>query len=136
MAGQFNSWNGGEPNNANGSENYGMLWSGNNWNDGNGAGFGEYLVEFGGMPGDDFSAVPHAVADATVTTDVLMAGAGTSASPYLVVDQTDFSGLSTCSGAGVYFKQTADIATDDSFTGLGINEFSGHYDGDGCDHDK
>ena len=128
VAGQFNSWNSGEPSDSNGAEDYGMLWAANNWNDGGGSGFGEYLVEFGGMAGDDFSAVPHAVADATVTTDVLMAGAGTSASPYLVVNQTDFAGLSTCSGAGVFFKQTADIVADSSLAG--IASFSGHYDGD------
>ncbi len=123
---QYINWNGGEPNNSNGSENYGQLWTGDTWNDI--AGDGNYLVEFGGMPGDDFSGIKTATATTAITVPVALTGAGTSASPFLVSNQTDFSVVSSCSGAGVYFTQTADIATDGSFSGLA--SFSGHYDGD------
>lgn len=123
---QYINWNGGEPNNSNGGENYGQLWTGDTWNDI--AGDGNYLVEFGGMPGDDFSGIKTATATTAITVPVALTGAGTSASPFLVSNQTDFSVVSSCSGAGVYFTQTADIATDGSFSGLA--SFSGHYDGD------
>ena len=126
VSGQFNSWSSEEPNNS-GNEDFGQLWSGNNWNDGIGSDFTAYIVEFGGMPGDDYSNIPHATASATLTTDALMTGAGTAANPYLVVDQASFAGLINCSGAGVYFKQTADITTDVLFTG--ITGFTGNYDG-------
>ena len=119
-------WGTNEPNNS-GNEDYGQLWSGDTWNDI--ATQSAYLVEFGGMAGDDFSGFVNLSASATksITVPVLMAGAGTKTSPYLVTDALDFAGVGSCSGAGVYFQQTQDIAFIDSFPRL--SSFSGHYDG-------
>ena len=119
-------WGTNEPNNS-GNEDYGQLWSGDTWNDI--ATQSAYLVEFGGMTGDDFSGMVNLSASATksITMPVLMAGAGTKTSPYLVTNALEFAGVGSCSGAGVYFQQTQDIAFVDSFPRL--SSFSGHYDG-------
>lgn len=122
----FSKWASAEPNDLN-NEDYAQLWSEDTWNDipANNS----YLVEFGGMPEDDFSGFQNVTAEATktITLPLLMAGAGTQASPFLVTNALDFAGVGTCSGAGIYFQQTQDIAFVDSFSGLG--SFSGHYDG-------
>ena len=122
----FVKWGDGEPNNSN-NEDYGQLWGGDTWNDI--AAQSAYLVEFGGMAGDDFSGFVNLSASATksITVPVLMAGAGTKTSPYLVTNALEFAGVGSCSGAGVYFQQTQDIAFLDSFPRL--SSFSGHYDG-------
>lgn len=122
----FVKWDNGEPNNL-GDEDYGQLWGEDTWNDI--ASEESYLVEFGGMTGDDFSGFQNVSAEATttLTVPVVMSGVGTQASPYLVTNALDFAALTSCSGAGIYFQQTQDIAFADSFSGL--NSFSGHYDG-------
>jgi hypothetical protein len=122
----FSNWDSEEPNNSN-NEDSAQLWTGDTWNDI--LSDNSYLVEFGGMAGDDFSGFQNLTAEATktITVPLLMAGAGTQASPYLVTNALDFAGVKSCSGAGIYFQQTQDIAFVDSFSGLG--SFSGHYDG-------
>ena len=49
----YSAWNEGEPNNANGTENYAIFGAGAGgaWND-SGNGIWTYLVEFGGLPGE------------------------------------------------------------------------------------
>jgi len=128
----FVKWGTNEPNNLN-NEDYAQLWTGDTWNDHSTQ--TDYLVEFGGMPGDNFSGAANLIATATktITVPVLMSGAGTKTSPYLVTNALDFASVKSCSGAGVYFQQTQDIAFTASFTGLG--SFSGHYDGNGNDLD-
>jgi hypothetical protein len=128
----FIKWGTNEPNNLN-NEDYGQLWTGDTWNDIPNQ--TDYLVEFGGMPGDNFTGAANLIASATktITVPVLMSGAGTKTSPYLVTNALDFASVKSCSGAGVYFQQTQDIAFTASFTGLG--SFSGHYDGNGNDLD-
>jgi hypothetical protein len=125
----FVKWAPNEPNNSSSTEHYAQLWGGDTWNDI--AGATTSVVEFGGMPGDDFSAFVNTSAASTVTltTPVLLTGAGTSASPYLVANATDFAGVAVCSGAGVYFQQTQDISMPDTFVGQG--NLTGHYDGNG-----
>jgi hypothetical protein len=128
----FVKWGTNEPNNLN-NEDYAQLWTGDTWNDHPTA--TDYLVEFGGMPGDNFTGAANLIATATktITVPVLMSGAGTKTSPYLVTNALDFASVKECSGAGIYFQQTQDIAFTQSFTGLG--SFSGHYDGNGNDLD-
>ena len=127
--GAYTNWAADEPNNSGGIEDYLHLWTGDTWNDI--AGDGSYIVEFGGMAGDDFSGLATATATATaaITVPVLLSGAGTTASPYLVANATDFAGVAVCSGAGVYFQQTQDISMPDTFLGQG--NLKGHYDGNG-----
>jgi hypothetical protein len=129
----FVKWAANEPNNSGSNEDYGQLWTGDTWNDI--ASQNAYLVEFGGMAGDDFSGFVNQTATATKTATVplLLSGAGTKASPYLVTNALDFASVNTCTGTGVYFQQTQDIVFVDSFTSLG--SFSGHYDGNGNDLD-
>ena len=129
----FVKWAANEPNNSGSNEDYGQLWTEDTWNDI--ASQNAYLVEFGGMAGDDFSGFVNLSASATksVTVPLLMAGAGTKTSPYLVTNALDFAGVESCTGSGVYFQQTQDIAFVDSFPRLG--SFSGHYDGNGNDLD-
>jgi hypothetical protein len=128
----FVKWGTNEPNNLN-NEDYGQLWTGDTWNDIPNQ--TDYLVEFGGMPGDNFTGAANLIATATktITLPVLMSGAGTKTSPYLVTNALDFVSVKECSGAGIYFQQTQDIAFTVSFTSLG--SFSGHYDGNGNDLD-
>lgn len=125
----FVTWGSNEPNNSSSAEHYAQLWFGDTWNDI--VGSTTSLVEFGGMPGDDFSAFvgTTAVTTASLTTPVLLAGAGTSASPYLVTNETEFLGLPSCSAIGLRFQQTQDIVFSNTFVG-GVS-FSGHYDGNG-----
>ena len=123
----FVKWGTNEPNNSGSNEDHGQLWTGDTWNDI--ASSSTYLLEYGGMAGDDFSGfVNHtATATKTATLPLLLSGAGTKASPYLVTNALDFASVKTCTGTGVYFQQTQDIAFVDSFPRL--SSFSGHYDG-------
>jgi hypothetical protein len=125
----FVTWGSNEPNNSSSAEHYAQLWFGDTWNDI--AGSTTSLVEFGGMLGDDFSAFvgTTAVTTASLTTPVVLTGAGTSASPYLVANENDFAAVPACSGAGVHFKQTENITTTLAFKGNA--SLSGHYDGNG-----
>ena len=125
----FVKWAPNEPNNSSSQEHYAHLWGNDTWNDI--ASSNTSVVEFGGMPGDDFSAFvgSSASSTATLTVPVLLSGAGTAASPLLVSNATEFSGLFACAGVGVHFKQTADIQLSASF--IGSDSFTGHYDGDG-----
>lgn len=133
VGGSFVKWGTNEPNNSGSNEDYGLLWTGDAWNDI--AYSNTYLLEYGGMTGDDFSGFVNQTATATKTATVplLLSGAGTKASPYLVTNALDFASVNTCTGTGVYFQQTQDIVFVDSFTSLG--SFSGHYDGNGNDLD-
>ena len=123
VANAFANFGSGEPNNF-GVENY-LQTGGGNWNDN--TYFQSYLVEFGGMPGDDFSAIQIANQTAAITVPAL-SGLGTSVSPNLVSNQSDFEAMAEC-GNSKYMQQTADITTDDTFTGL--TGFSGRFDGNG-----
>ena len=123
VANAFANFGANEPNNL-GIENY-LQTGGGNWNDN--TYFQSYLVEFGGMPGDDFSAIQMANQTAAITVPAL-SGLGTSVSPNLVSNQSDFEAVAEC-GSSKYMQQTADITTDDTFTGL--TGFSGHFDGNG-----
>lgn len=125
--GAFTKWEANEPNDSGGGEDYLHLLTGDTWNDV--AGESSYIVEFGGMAGDDFSGLATATASSSLTLPVLLAGAGTSTNPYLVANQSDFAGVDVCSGAGVYFQQTQDIVMSDTFVGQGT--MKGHYDGNG-----
>lgn len=54
VGGRYMNWNGGEPNNSGGSENYALIYASTNvgkWNDGSGNQNG-YVVEFGGLASD------------------------------------------------------------------------------------
>ena len=121
----FVKWYSNEPNNAGNGENYGQLWAADGWNDGSSS--NESLVEFGGLPGNDFSAFQTASTTANLTVPVALQGAGTSASPYLVATRDDFLAIAYCNGPAVSFKQTQDISFLNVFQGL--EKFSGHYDG-------
>ena len=128
VGGSYTNWGAGEPNNS-GNEDYLHLWGGDTWNDI--AGDGYYLVEFGGMAGDDFSgfSVVTATATGAVTVPVLLEGDGTLSHPYLITNEADFAGLASCSAIGLRFQQTQDIVFSNTFVG-GVS-FSGHYDGNG-----
>lgn len=123
----FVKWSSDEPNNVNNAEHYLQLWNNDTWNDIPTS--NTSLVEFGGMPGDDFTGFVPVTGTATVTLPVLMQGVGTLASPYLVEDFSDFLEVPSCDGAGVYFKQTEDISVAATFTGS--DSFTGFYDGNG-----
>ena len=126
VVGQYTNFNTGEPNNLN-VESYGQLWSGDTWNDI--AGDNRYLVEFGGLAGDNFAGVLSATATSSLTVSPVLTGAGTSASPFLIATASDLSHVAQCAAAGVYFKQTDDITVDSGFQTGG--NFSGFYDGNG-----
>ncbi|MEY4300956.1 MAG: hypothetical protein RJA30_107 [Actinomycetota bacterium] len=128
VAGEYSNFNVGEPNDLNG-EDFLQTWSADTWNDYQ-DGIGNYLVEFGGYPGDDFNGLQSANATASVSTEPLLTGAGTEASPYLVANFTDFTSVPVCFGSGRYFRQTADINLGSGFHGFDFN-FVGHYDGNG-----
>lgn len=127
--GVFSKFGQDEPNNSGGVEDYLHLWGGDTWNDITGN--SSSIVEFGGMPGDDFSGLAQATANATssITVPVLFEGDGTLSYPYLVTNETDFAGMAPCSGVGVRFQQTQDIVFSNTF--VGEVSFSGHYDGNG-----
>ncbi|RIE06907.1 tandem-95 repeat protein [Candidatus Cryosericum terrychapinii] len=68
---RYNNWNGGEPNNSGGDEDYGQFLGGSTglWNDlSSTATVAGYVVEYGGMAGDP--AAPVEVLTATVTVTV------------------------------------------------------------------
>ena len=125
----YNSWGvGGEPNNSGGEDTAEMYGNGV-WNDA-GDGQSSWVIEWGGMPGDDLSAVENFEDSAEVSITGAINGLGTEESPFLVSNATELSSVSSCAARGVYFQQDADI-TVSNFGGIGSNDkpFLGHYDG-------
>ena len=126
----YNNWGGGEPNNSN-NEDTVQMYSNGIWND---AGDGDdfWVIEWGGMPGDDLSAIENFEDSALVAINGAINGQGTEESPYLVSNATELSSVSSCAARGVYFKQDADI-TVSNFAGIGSSDkpFLGHYNGNG-----
>ena len=126
----YNNWGGGEPNDSN-NEDTAQMYGNGVWND---AGDGDdyWVIEWGGMAGDDLSGVENFEDSALVTIAGVINGQGSEASPYLVSNVTELSGVSSCAARGVYFKQDADI-TVSNFAGIGSSDkpFLGHYDGNG-----
>ncbi|MEY4450881.1 MAG: hypothetical protein RLZZ380_2 [Actinomycetota bacterium] len=123
----FVKWGTDEPNNVNNAEHYLQLWHEDTWNDIPTS--NTSLVEFGGMPGDDFTGFVAVTATANVSLPVLMQGSGTLASPYQVEDFSDFLEVPSCDGAGVHFKQTENLSLASTFSGS--DSFTGFYDGNG-----
>ncbi len=132
--GQFSGWSGGEPNQS-GNEDYAEAYGNGTWNDipSNGGPQNYYLIEWGGMPGDNFTSAVNLTDTATYGRTAFSGGSGTASSPYQVSDAYGLSKAGDCSGYGTYFKQTADINLNGAdFTPIGSDNkyFQGSYDGD------
>lgn len=138
--GEFNGWNPGEPNQYFGDdpvmqEDYAEVYGSGFWNDipSEPGRNNYYVVEWGGMPGDNFSTAVEITDTASQAGQVPFTGDGTQGSPYLVNNATDLSKVASCADAGIYFKQTADIdLTGVDYTPIGTDSkaFNANYDGD------
>jgi uncharacterized repeat protein (TIGR02543 family) len=130
--GGFSGWAGGEPNQA-GDEDYAEVYGSGQWNDiPSYDDQNYYLIEWGGMPGDNFTSAVTLSDTATYGQVAFSGGTGTQSSPYQVSSAYGLSKVAACSGYGVYFKQTADInltGTDFSPIGTENKYFQGSYDG-------
>ena len=138
--GEFNGWNPGEPNQYFGDdpvmqEDYAEVYGSGFWNDipSEPGRNNFYVVEWGGMPGDNFSTAVEITDTASQAGQIPFTGDGTQGSPYLVNNATDLSKVASCADSGIYFKQTADIdLTGVNFTPIGTDSkaFNANYDGD------
>ena len=139
--GEFNGWNESEPNQFFGdddgpmSEDYVEVYGDGKWNDipsENGR-LNYYVVEWGGMPGDNFTTAVTLTDTASLAAQSPFAvGDGTEATPYEVSSLAELAQVGQCSGDGVYFKQTADFdLTGQTFSPIGNDNksFKGIYDG-------
>jgi len=133
VSGEFNGWASGEPNQM-GDEDFAEVYGDGRWNDipSTGGPQNFYLIEWGGMPGDDLSGAITVTDTATTPGQIPFTGEGTEASPYLVSSAADLAFVGGCAGATTYFKQTADIdlaGTNLNPFGKSDNYFKGNYDG-------
>ncbi len=140
--GEFNGWNPGEPNQFFGDdpvmqEDYAEVYGSGFWNDipSEPGRNNYYIVEWGGMPGDNFTTAVTLTDTATQPAQPQFAvGDGSEASPYEVGTLAELAKVGECSGEGVYFKQTADFdLTGLAFSPIGTQSkyFRGVYDGNG-----
>ncbi len=133
---EFNGWAGGEPNQS-GDEDYAEVYGDGRWNDipSHGGPQNYYLIEWGGMPGDNFSSsVSISDTDTLAASNPFAVGDGTEASPYEVSTLAELAKVGQCSGDNIHFKQTADFdLTGTALTPFGTwdNYFTGVYDGNG-----
>jgi hypothetical protein len=139
--GEFNGWNSSEPNQFFGDDNGPMsedfveVYGSGFWNDipSEPGRLNYYVVEWGGMPGDNFTTAVTLTDTASLAAQSpFAAGDGSEASPYEVSTVAELAKVGECSGEGVYFKQTADLnLTDVAFSPIGnYNKyFKGTYDG-------
>ena len=131
--GQFSGWAPGEPNQS-GDEDYAEVYGDGRWNDiPSGGGQNYYLIEWGGMPGDNFNtAISLSDTDSLAGQSPFSAGDGTALAPYQLSDASQLSKVGECSGPGIHFKQTADFnLTGIPVTPIGTGQkpFEGVYDG-------
>jgi Lectin C-type domain/The GLUG motif len=138
--GEFSGWNESEPNQFFGDdpvmqEDYVEVYGSGFWNDipSEPGRLNYYVVEWGGMPGDNFTTAVTITDTASLAAQSpFAAGDGSEASPYEVGTVAQLAKVGECSGEGVYFKQTADLnLTDVAFSPIGnYNKyFKGTYDG-------
>jgi len=139
--GEFNGWNESEPNQFFGdddgimSEDYVEVYGDGKWNDipSEPGRLNYYVVEWGGMPGDNFTTAVTLTDTAALAAQApFAAGDGTEATPYEVSTVAELAKVGECSGDGVYFKQTADLdLTGLAFSSIanGDKSFKGIYDG-------
>ena len=127
--GMYAGWAYLEPNDYNNNEDFAEIMQSGGWNDVNNGWDHSYTIEWGGMPGDDLSAITVASDTLDITVQGALTGAGTSADPYLVADVAGLRAVNACGGENVYFKQTANISLPSDWAG--DQEFIGHYDGNG-----
>lgn len=137
--GEFSGWNPGEPNQFFGDdpimqEDYAEVYGSGYWNDiPSEPGRNNYfVVEWGGMPGDNFTGAVSLTDTATQAPQIPFAGDGTQQSPYLISTAAELSKVGGCGDYGVYFQQTADIdVSGTNFTPIGTTNknFNGNYDG-------
>jgi hypothetical protein len=139
--GEFNGWNESEPNQFFGddngpmSEDYVEVYGSGDWNDipSEAGRLNYYVVEWGGMPGDNFTTAITLTDTASLAAQPPFAvGDGTEATPYEVSTVAELAKVGECSGDGVFFKQTADFdLTGLAFSPIGNDNkyFKGTYDG-------
>ena len=128
VAGKFAGWGSGEPNDWGNGEDFAEIMGNGLWNDTSEYSH-NYTIEWGGMPGDNLSAVTVASDSLDISITGAFTGAGTEASPYLVPDATALYAVAPCGGPDVFFKQTANITLPNTWGG--DQAFEGHYDGNG-----
>ena len=124
---KYSAWRDGEPNDSS-NEDFLVTSQEGLWNDISNDSM-DYVIEFGGMPGDDLSSVSFSSASLDVADSEKFAGLGTEASPFLVPDAIALRSVEESCGSNIYYKQTADITLPVAWTG--DNQFAGHYNGDG-----
>lgn len=127
LPGKFAGWGDGEPNDS-GNEDYAEIYGDGRWNDSQDGGR-NYVIEWGGMPGDDLSSVSVTEDFVDLSVAGVFTGNGTQADPYLVGNATDLRAVSSCGSASAYFEQTGTITLPANWAG--DQNFLGHYDGDG-----
>lgn len=127
LSGKFAGWGSGEPNDS-GNEDYAEIYGDGRWNDSQ-DGERNYVIEWGGMPGDDLSSVSVVSDSVDIVIQGSFSGAGNQTDPYLVSNLTALEAVASCAAENVYFKQTANITLPTSWAG--DQNFQGHYDGNG-----
>jgi hypothetical protein len=127
-------WMDGEPNDWEG-EDYVEAFSDGRWIDiaSSGRPQNYYLIEWGGMPADNFSsAVSISDTDTLAASIPFAVGDGTEANPYQVSTLAELARVGECSGDNIHFKQTADFnLTGTTVVPIGTSDryFKGVYDG-------
>lgn len=127
LPGKYAGWGNGEPNDS-GNEDYAEIYGDGRWNDSQDADR-NYVIEWGGMPGDDLSSVSTVTDYVDISVLGGLDGNGTQAEPFLVNNAAALLQVAPCGGELAYFKQTADITLPNDWAG--DQEFRGHYDGNG-----
>lgn len=128
LSGKYAAWAKGEPNDYDNREDYAQIMSNGLWNDAGDYGQ-RFVIEWGGMPGDDLSSMTFITDNIDVSVASAFDGAGTDASPYIVDDLEALAAVASCAGEDVYFEQSANITLPITWTGN--QTFEGHYDGNG-----
>jgi hypothetical protein len=82
LAGKFAGWGSGEPNDS-GNEDYAEIYGDGRWND-SGDGQRNYVIEWGGMPGDDLTSVSVTTDSVDIVVAGVLTGSGTESEPFLV----------------------------------------------------
>lgn len=127
LPGKFAGWGEGEPNDSD-DEDYSEIYGDGSWNDSQ-DGDRRFVIEWGGMPGDDLSSVSVTSDSVEVVVQGPFAGSGTQADPFDITNATELRAVASCGSPDAYFRQSREITLPSDWAG--DQTFQGHYDGDG-----